>query len=196
MDMYEGTDSIYKFDPDLKVLANHKFEQSRIIINPIISMDKLYVPVVKGSSLSKSYEIQIFDLNLHYIESIDLDRNPIKLSADKNGNLYVLSYELQEGSKLFKFNSNFEKVWEQQIWVRPYSPIFIGKQFLAIAGKDYETKGFYYFNKDNGNLMKILSMSNAPNLYPEPGISKGGQIVFGSSSELTLEQIENDFFDL
>lgn len=119
-------------------------------------------------------------------------------SADRAGNIYYLAYNLGVGEPqtgIFKYDSAGNHKWHLYFSGATINPPMLDSRFLAISAITPQGTGVFFFSQEDGNLIKTVSLSNAPKVYPKPAVSADGEIVYGGSERLRYVRITSSGMD-
>jgi hypothetical protein len=119
---------------------------------------------------------------------------PRFISVDNQGMTYAIGYNAGLGrpmSGIYAIDSTGEIMWHMYIKAAVPSPAIITESQLIITGSTEEGIVVSFFNKNNGVLIKQISLSDAPAPYPIPAATPEKTVVYLSTTKLTLITIDD-----
>ncbi len=192
------TDSLYLINNE-NILARIETKGARIIHPAISSASRIFVSLARRTENGKKQAFIIcLDNKGKFIWESNIKYPAMGLSSDGVGNLYCIVREIgftESKNWIIKINDKGEIVWET-FFNNVIGPnLLIGKNNIAFFTSKEKSQGLVYIDKEDGKLYSTLSFGMAPELYPYPAVSRGGNVYFGAKTENKIIKIEKDMLD-
>jgi len=181
---FGDTDNLVMIDKNGKEKYNKPIDFVRIIRNPVVSGDNIYLIGVmqnagKSGSLLICYDKRGFEKWRQ-----ELPVFPRYLSASEQ-NAYVIGYNTGVGetmSGIFSFSRTGKQNWRIFLSMSATSPLLIGKSKSAIVGTNPNGAAIFFLDNDNGKLIEDRSLNEIDTFYTVPAVTGDGSIIFAMSS--------------
>lgn len=190
-DYYES-DTILSIDSQGRVRWQTAFEKTRILKNPICQSGLIVYPASLMLNGNRLYLIIALDTNGKEQWRKEINIMPTYISADSQGNFYVVSQSIGMGetmSGIFCYNNKGDLVWKLYTGNKITSPILISKRNLAFFGGKSNSYGVFFLNRE-GVLVSSLSLADAPVFMHKPFVLHEPVIAFMGLQKLFVLKID------
>ena len=183
-----------------KTIWEKHFEFVRFIKAPIIGKNRIYAigEKVKNNSDSKIPFIFAFDLKGKLLWRKEYEILPRFLSLDNEQRLYVSGYNTSFNNNALSLiqclDKNGVKVWEKYFDIAVATPVLVSKEILAFIGVNDNAYGLYFLGKE-GNLLKVMSLTDGPSIRLQPTVNPIGNLLFPCVNELEMLEIDESSID-
>ncbi|HOM03966.1 MAG TPA: hypothetical protein PLU67_00570 [Candidatus Kapabacteria bacterium] len=181
---FGDTDNLVKIDKNGKELYNKPIDFVRIIRNPVVSGDNVYlIGFMQNADKSGSLLI-CFDKRGFEKWRQELPVFPRYLSANEQ-NAYVIGYNTGVGetmSGVFSFSRTGKQNWRIFLSISATSPLIVGKAKSAVVGTNPNGAGIFFLDNDNGRLIEDRSLNEIDTFYTVPAVTGDGSIIFAMSA--------------
>lgn len=189
---YYASDTLLSIDSRGKVRWKKAYEKTRILKNPICQSDLIVYPASYILNDSRLYLIIALDTNGNEQWRKEINIMPVFLSADSQGNFYLVSQSIGMGetmSGIFCYNNSGELVWKLYTGNKITSPILISKRNLAFFGGKSNSYGVFFLSRE-GVLVNSLSLADAPVFMHRPFVLHEPVIAFMGLQKLFVLKID------
>ncbi|MES2767052.1 MAG: PQQ-binding-like beta-propeller repeat protein [Bacteroidota bacterium] len=189
---FATTDSLLYIQADGRQLWERPFENMRIIHTPAVSGSKIFLTGVRSAQDSRVPVVHVMDMTGRIIWSRELPVMPRGVSVAGDGTIYVAGSQVGVGETRGAVTSlapDGNKNWTMFFDMNVVTPAMIGADVVTCVGTQGRAVGLYVLNRGDGELRSVLSLSDAPLFYSQPGISPDGTIVFAQSERAGIVRI-------
>ncbi len=190
------SDSLLLFDKKGKVLWQKEIKNTRLIQKPAYGNNLIYVGGLRerASGQGRDSYIMAFDTLGNMKWEAELPAMLRNIATDNEGNAYITAYNAgigQAKTGIYCYDSTGNRTWHQYLNIAvPIAPM-VANYEIALVGSTPETFGVFFIQKDEGNMYKTLSLSNAPIVNMQPTVSEHGNIIFAGADSLLLVRTED-----
>lgn len=192
-----GSDSLVIVGNDGRMRWGIAFERTRITTNVSWHKGKLYLGGVRELERSSVPVLHCVNDGGQIVWSKELSETPRHISLSDTA-VYVagVSNALGEARSVVSAHSADAgtQYWELYYQAAIVTPLILSKESLTfVATQQNKAVGVYRMNRE-GVYQSLLSMSDAPLFYLQPGVAPDGSLVFGCREHLgTLSLSESAF---
>lgn len=191
---FGASDSLLLFDKDGEVIWRKEVSNTRLIQKPAFGNNTIFVGGLREKEQGRDSFIMAFDTLGNMKWESELPAMLRNIATDEEGNTYVTAYNAGVGrakTGIYRFDSTGTRTWRQYLDLAiPVAPM-IANYEIALVGTNPEAIGVFFLQKDEGNLYKVLSLSNAPIINLQPTVSQHGNIIFAGADSLVLVRTED-----
>ncbi|HYF02750.1 MAG TPA: PQQ-binding-like beta-propeller repeat protein [Patescibacteria group bacterium] len=181
---FATTDSLLYIQPDGRQLWERPFENMRIIHTPVVSGGKIFLTGVRSAQNERMPVVHVLDMTGRVMWSRELAVTPRGVSVAADGTIYVAGSQASVGESrgaVTSLSADGSRNWTMFFDMNIVTPAMISADVVACVGTKGRALGLYALNRTDGELRTVLSLSEAPLLYPQPGMSPDGSLVFAGS---------------
>jgi len=189
---FATTDSLLYIQADGRQLWERPFENMRIIHTPAVSGSKIFLTGVRSAQDSRVPVVHVMDMTGRIIWSRELPVMPRGVSVAADGTIYVAGSQVGVGETRGAVTSlapDGNKNWTMFFDMNVVTPAMIGADVVTCVGTQGRAVGVYVLNRGDGELRSVLSLSDAPLFYSQPGVSPDGTIVLAQSERAGIVRI-------
>ncbi len=189
---FATTDSLLYIQQDGRQLWERPFENMRIIHTPVVSGSKIFLAGVRSAQNSRVPVVHTMDMTGRIIWSRELAVMPRGVSVSTDGTIYVAGSQAGVGETrgaVTALTPDGNKAWTMFFDMNIVTPAMICADQVACVGTKGRAVGLYFLNRTDGDLRTVLSLSDAPIFYPQPGISPDGSMIFVGSERVGIVRI-------
>lgn len=189
---FATTDSLLYIERDGRQLWERPFENMRIIHTPVVSGSKIFLAGVRSAQDRRVPVVHTMDMTGRIIWSRELAVMPRGVSVAADGTIYVAGSQAGVGETrgaVTSLTPDGNKNWTMFFDMSIVTPAIISTDQVACVGTKGRAVGLYFLNRTDGELRSVLSLSDAPLFYPQPGVSPDGTLVFAQSERAGIVRI-------
>jgi outer membrane protein assembly factor BamB len=188
------SDTLHRIKSDGKFSWKKGFENIRFLSNPITSGKVTIIPASYDINEQNLYLIIALDENGKEIWRREINLMPRSLSSDDEGLVYVQASNSGYGESItgiFCLDQKGNIKWKQYLDVKIPSPLILGKDVVTFLGNRRNATGMFFLNKQDGVLIKSVSLSDAPPFNHKPFVMNDPAICFLGLEKMFLIKIDD-----
>lgn len=190
------SDSLLYINPDGKIKWKRALNYIRILKHPAIFGDRISLPAVFDSNGYRVPVVVVLDTFGNLIWQKEVPVQPRYVSIDENGEIYVVGNNPSVSdvvSGIFCYSKSGELRWKLYIDMLLTHPVFVSTKKLVVSGFKSGAVATAVLKKEDGKLIKTISLNKFPILLLRPTVSFNRTIVYASSQELCFARIDDLF---
>lgn len=188
---FGDTDNLVMIDPQGNEKFNKAIDFVRIVKNPVVSGDNIYlIGFMQKAAKSGSFLI-CFDRRGFEKWRQELPVFPRFLSCNEQ-NVYVVGFNTGVGesmSGIFSFSRGGKQNWRLFISATVTAPLLVGSSKSAAIGNTPNGAAVFFVDTDNGKLIEDRGLNEIDTFYTVPAITGDGSIIFAMSSRLGIVRL-------
>ncbi len=191
------SDTVVCLMPDGNELWKSGIPGTRLIGNPAVYKNRIYIPGFKNIKGNKLNSIVVLDTNGKILKEIGIAITPRHISLTKNEDLLAGGYNAgvgREMSGVFCYDKDFNLKWKLFFEAAIASPLMIGTDRIAFFGQQEDASGMFYMRKD-GVYESQVSMSQAPMITLPPVYNPNGAVLFAGKNKMEIIRIDDSDFN-
>lgn len=190
---FTKSDTLLLLDHKLNEIKAIGLENVRIVRNPIIEDDRIYVAGTRDLKNNRFGIVKAFTSDGEPLWEKEMMNMPRAISIAADTTLYLASYSFGLGSSLNSltaFDANGEIMWNKSYKMDILSPVFITKESLYVYAADHKSTGLYRLSRNTGGNTGVVSLSEHGDYHFEPAIAPDGTIYLARTDSLGYAFVE------
>lgn len=188
---FGDTDNLVMIDPQGNEKFNKPIDFVRIVKNPVVSGDNIYlIGFMQTNAKSGSFLI-CFDRRGFEKWRQELPVFPRFLSCNEQ-NVFVIGFNTGVGesmSGIFSFSRAGKQNWRLFISATVTAPMLVNSSKSAVIGNTPNGAAIFFVDTDNGKLIEDRGLNEIDTFYTVPAVTGDGSIIFAMSSRLGIVRL-------
>lgn len=184
---FEKTDTLVSLDKSGKIRFKKAIQNVRILKNPIVANDLIFVAGVHQVSSKQEFMIFAFDKEGKEKWRKQVPVLPLYISASIDGTVYFAGFNTGVGesiSGVFAYDEKGEQKWKLYIKAAISAPLLIGDEKIAIIGNTPIGAAAFFLRREDGKLMVDKSLTEQPPFYSHAAVLGDGSLMFSINHRL------------
>jgi putative pyrroloquinoline-quinone binding quinoprotein len=188
------TDSLVIIKTNGEIAWAKAFPNTRLFRTPTLGKDLILIAgmrEIQGQRLSILFAL---DSKGEIKWEKQLNVVPRFISLSENEDIYVVGYNAGIGeaiSAVYCFDKEGKVKWNKFFELGVPAPLMIAENSVAFVGKDRESSGCFFLNKETGYVEKVIDFEKEAACKLFPAVSPDGRITFACMNFLGLVRIDD-----
>jgi outer membrane protein assembly factor BamB len=195
--MYGKADTVHYVNSKGKLIWKKGFDKTRILKGAITTGKLIIFQASYDIYQDKLYKIIALDTTGALAWEKELTITPRYISAGTDCSIYFVGYNAGVGesiSGIYCFDLKGKMLWKQYLDNTITTPVLVSKENIAVLGVKRNTIGMFFLDK-MGNLIKTVSLSDAPIFTQVPFVLPDPVVAFAGSDEFFILRIDDNAVD-
>lgn len=176
------TDNLLMIKPNGDLVFNKAIEFVRIIKNPVVSGDNIYLIGNLQKGNSRGSLIMCYDKRGHEKWRKEIPVFPRYISTNSKNEVFLSGYNTGVGeamSGIYSFSPSGKQLWKLYISAAVSAPLLVGSSSIAVSGNTSKGAALFYIHPRNGRMLSDKALNEVDPFYSVPSVLGDGSIIFG-----------------